>query len=172
MTRSAPRCTAEAAGFDEISFLGAHVVPPEFAKDPDGYLDLVCGPMLDAVAPHVRWIDVFCEDGAFDEAQTRRVLAAGVRKGLGLRVHGNQLSDGPGRADRGRHRRGVRRPLHVPDRSGHRRAGRSGHRRHPAAGVRPVHPAATGAGPGAAGRRRPGRVGVQLQSRARRTRRR
>jgi imidazolonepropionase len=88
--------TAEAAGFDEISFLGAHVVPPEFARDPDGYLDLVCGPMIDAVAPHVRWIDVFCEDGAFDEAQTRRVLAAGVRKGLGLRVHGNQLAAGPG----------------------------------------------------------------------------
>jgi imidazolonepropionase len=52
--------------------------------------------MLDAAAPYVKWIDVFCEDGAFDEAQTRRVLAAGVRKGLGLRVHGNQLSDGPG----------------------------------------------------------------------------
>ncbi len=88
--------TAEAVGFDEISFLGAHVVPAEYAGDADGYLDLVCGPMLDAVAPHVRWIDVFCEDGAFDEAQTRRVLAAGRRKGLGLRVHGNQLSAGPG----------------------------------------------------------------------------
>jgi len=88
--------TAKAAGFDEITFLGAHVVPPEFAKDPDAYLDLVCGPMLDAVAPQVGWIDVFCETGAFDEAQTRRVLAAGTRKGLGLRVHGNQLSTGPG----------------------------------------------------------------------------
>jgi imidazolonepropionase len=88
--------TAHTAGFDEISFLGAHVVPPEFAKDPDGYLDLVCGPMLDAVAPHVGWLDVFCEQGAFDEAQTRRVLAAGMRKGLGLRVHGNQLAAGPG----------------------------------------------------------------------------
>jgi len=87
---------AAAAGFDEISYLGAHVVPPEYTKDPDGYLDLVCGPMLDALAPHVGWMDVFCEKGAFDEAQTRRVLAAGVRKGLGLRVHGNQLSAGPG----------------------------------------------------------------------------
>ena len=87
---------AQAAGFDEISFLGAHVVPPEYRADPDGYLDLVCGPMLDAVAPRVRWIDVFCESGAFDEAQTRRVLDAGLRKGLGLRVHGNQLSAGPG----------------------------------------------------------------------------
>ncbi len=87
---------AVAAGFDEVSFLGAHVVPPEFAKDPDGYLDLVCGPMLDAVAPQVGWIDVFCEKGAFDEGQARRVLAAGTRKGLGLRVHGNQLGTGAG----------------------------------------------------------------------------
>ncbi|ACV77824.1 imidazolonepropionase [Nakamurella multipartita] len=88
--------TATAAGFDEITFLGAHVVPVEYAKDPDGYVDLVCGPMLEAVADAVRWIDVFCEDGAFDEAQSRRVLAAGQRKGLGLRVHGNQLGPGPG----------------------------------------------------------------------------
>jgi len=88
--------TARAAGFDEITYLGAHVVPAEYAKDPDGYVDLVCGPMLDAVAGDVGWVDVFCEDGAFDEAQSRRVLAAGQRKGLGLRVHGNQLGPGPG----------------------------------------------------------------------------
>ena len=88
--------TAQAAGFDEITFLGAHVVPREYSKDPEGYVDLVCGPMLDAVAPLVRWIDVFCEDGAFDGAQSRRVLAAGMRRGLGLRVHGNQLGPGPG----------------------------------------------------------------------------
>ncbi len=87
---------AAAAGFDEITFLGAHVVPPEYEGDADGYLDLVCGTMLDLVAPATQWIDVFCETGAFDEAQTRRVLAAGMRKGLGLRVHGNQLSEGPG----------------------------------------------------------------------------
>ncbi len=156
--------TAEAAGFDEVSFLGAHVVPPEYAKDPDGYLDLVCGPMLDAVAPHVRWIDVFCEDGAFDEAQTRRVLAAGVRKGLGLRVHGNQLSDGPGvriAVDTGA--ASVDHCTFLTDRDIDALAS-SSHRRHPAAGVRPVHPAATRAGTSAAGRRCPGRVGVQLQS--------
>jgi imidazolonepropionase len=88
--------TARAAGFDEITYLGAHVVPAEYAKDPDGYIDLVCGPMLDAVAGDVGWVDVFCEEGAFDEAQSRRVLAAGQRKGLGLRVHGNQLGPGPG----------------------------------------------------------------------------
>jgi imidazolonepropionase len=52
--------------------------------------------MLAACAPHVRWIDVFCERGAFDEDQSRRVLEAGRDAGLGLRVHGNQLGPGPG----------------------------------------------------------------------------
>ena len=46
---------------DETTFLGAHVVPPEYAEDPAGYVDLVTGPMLEAAAPHARWIDVFCE---------------------------------------------------------------------------------------------------------------
>lgn len=87
---------AAAAGVDAVTFLGAHTVPPEFARDPDGYVDLVCGSMLDAVAPHVQFLDVFCEDGAFDEPRSRRILAAGVRKGLGLKVHGNQLRAGAG----------------------------------------------------------------------------
>lgn len=81
---------ATAAGFEEVTFLGAHVVPVEFTDDPDGYLDLVCGPMLDLVAPTVGWVDVCCDEDGFDEAQTRRVLAAGQRVGLGLRVHGQQ----------------------------------------------------------------------------------
>ena len=87
---------AAQAGVDEITFLGAHVVPDEYAKDRQGYLDLVCGPMLDAVREYVRWIDVFCEQDAFDDAESRRVLAAGQRAGLGLRVHGNQLGTGSG----------------------------------------------------------------------------
>lgn len=62
----------------------------------ESYLDEVVGPMLDGVAPYVQWIDVFCERGAFDEAQSRRVLAAGIERGLGVRVHGNQLAEGPG----------------------------------------------------------------------------
>jgi len=92
------RCAAvaAAAGVDSVTFLGAHVNAPEFAADPDAYLDLVCGPMLDAVAPYVQFIDVFCEKGAFDEAGARRVLAAGVQRGLGLKVHGNQLEPGAG----------------------------------------------------------------------------
>ncbi|RJQ81061.1 imidazolonepropionase [Pseudonocardiaceae bacterium YIM PH 21723] len=79
---------------DEVTFLGAHLVPP--GADADSYVDLVRGPMLDAVAPFVRWADVFCETGAFDEDQSRAVLKAAAAKGLGLRVHGNQLGEGPG----------------------------------------------------------------------------
>jgi imidazolonepropionase len=81
----------------EATFLGAHVVPP--GADRDDYLDLVTGPMLAACAPHARWIDVFCEPGsphAFDGDEARAVLAAGRKAGLGLRVHANQLTAGPG----------------------------------------------------------------------------
>jgi imidazolonepropionase len=82
---------------DEATFLGAHLVPAEYdgtdgRPGPEEYLDLVVGPMLEAVSGSVRWIDVFCEDGAFDTAASRRVLEAGRAAGLGLRVHGNQLS--------------------------------------------------------------------------------
>jgi imidazolonepropionase len=79
---------------DDVTFLGAHVVPA--GTDADAYVALVTGPMLEACAPHARWIDVFCEEGAFDEEQSRAVLQAGRDKGLGLRVHGNQLGPGPG----------------------------------------------------------------------------
>ncbi|CCH34761.1 imidazolonepropionase [Actinosynnema sp. NPDC047251] len=79
---------------DEATFLGAHLVPP--GADADEYVSLVCGEMLDAVAPHVRWADVFCEKGAFDADQSRAVLEAAAARGLGLRVHGNQLGEGPG----------------------------------------------------------------------------
>jgi imidazolonepropionase len=83
-----------AAHADEVTFLGAHLVPAEMSTE--DYVDLVCGEMLDAVAPHVRWADVFCETGAFDEDQSRAVLTAARARGLGLRVHGNQLGYGPG----------------------------------------------------------------------------
>ena len=80
----------------ETTFLGAHVVAPEYAGRADEYVDLVKGEMLDACAPHARWIDVFCEDGAFDADQTRAILEAGIAKGLTPRVHANQLQHGPG----------------------------------------------------------------------------
>jgi imidazolonepropionase len=81
---------------DETTFLGAHVVPTEFADDHRGYVDLVTGDMLDACAPYAKWIDVFVEDGAFDAEAAREILLAGQAKGLGLRVHANQLRPGPG----------------------------------------------------------------------------
>ena len=81
---------------DETTFLGAHVVPPEFEGRADDYVAEVCGPMLTACAPHARWIDAFCEEGAFDADQSRTVLEAGRAAGLGLRLHANQLGPGPG----------------------------------------------------------------------------
>ncbi|GAB3653339.1 imidazolonepropionase [Actinocorallia lasiicapitis] len=78
---------------DEVTFLGAHVVPE---GDPAAYVELVTGPMLEACAPHARWIDVFCERGAFDGDQTREILTAGVAKGLLPRLHAGQLGTGPG----------------------------------------------------------------------------
>ncbi|TDD45436.1 imidazolonepropionase [Kribbella antibiotica] len=81
---------------DETTYLGAHVVPADYADDPAGYVDLVTGPMLDAVAGHAKWIDVFVERGAFDEDQARTILKAGIARGLQPRVHANQLGEGPG----------------------------------------------------------------------------
>jgi imidazolonepropionase len=92
--RRAAALAAADPGVDEVTFLGAHLVPP--GADPDDYLALVTGPMLDAVAPHVGWVDVFCERGAFDAEASAAVLRAGAARGLGLRVHGNQLGEGPG----------------------------------------------------------------------------
>lgn len=79
---------------DQVTYLGAHLVPP--GADAEEYTDLVCGDMLSAVRPYVKWADVFCERGAFTEDQSRRVLSACRDAGLGLRVHGNQLGTGPG----------------------------------------------------------------------------
>ena len=80
----------------EVTYLGAHVVPPEFSGDVAAYVDLVCGTMLDACAPHSRWVDVFCERGAFGADEARAVLTAGRSRGLLPRIHANQLGLGPG----------------------------------------------------------------------------
>ena len=79
---------------DETTYLGAHVVPE--GTTAESYVAVVTGPMLEACAPHARWIDVFCEDGAFGVDAARAVLAAGRDAGLGMRVHANQLSYGGG----------------------------------------------------------------------------
>ena len=87
------------AGIEETTFLGAHVVPPEFRSRRAEYVSLVTGPMLEACAPYAVWGDVFCEPAsahAFDGDEARAVLLACREAGLELRVHGNQLGHGPG----------------------------------------------------------------------------
>jgi imidazolonepropionase len=81
---------------EETTFLGAHIVPKEYADSPDDYVDLVCGPMLDAAKPNAKWIDVFCDRGAFTPAQSRKILKAGMAKGLLPRIHANQFEPGEG----------------------------------------------------------------------------
>ncbi len=76
----------------ELTFLGAHFVPPEYAGSDDEYIDLVCDEMLPACAPLARWCDVFCDEGAFTVAQSRRVLLAGRAAGLELRIHADELA--------------------------------------------------------------------------------
>ncbi len=95
--RDEARSLAVAAALvSDTTFLGAHVVPAEYADDPAAYVALVTGPMLEACAPYARWIDVFCERGAFDADQARTILAAGAAAGLRGRLHANQLGPGPG----------------------------------------------------------------------------
>jgi len=81
---------------DETTFLGAHVVPSEYKGKADDYVDLVCGQMLTEVKPHAKWIDVFCDRGAFTTEQARKVLKAGIAAGLLPRLHANQLEQGDG----------------------------------------------------------------------------
>ena len=80
----------------ETTYLGAHVVPEEFTGRPDDYVELVIGEMLAACAPHARWIDVFCDRGAFDADQARAILIAGQQAGLEPRIHANQMQYGHG----------------------------------------------------------------------------
>lgn len=81
---------------DEVTLLAAHVPPPEYAGRADDYVAMVCAEMIPRCAPYARWIDVFCEDGAFDRDQAATVLTTGIAHGLIPRVHGNQLRQGPG----------------------------------------------------------------------------
>ncbi|MFJ2663149.1 imidazolonepropionase [Nocardia fluminea] len=91
------RCLQIAAGCtDEVTLLAAHVTPPEYAGRADDYVRMVCEEMIPRCAPYARWIDVFCEPGAFDRDQSHAVLTAGIAHGLVPRVHGNQLHQGPG----------------------------------------------------------------------------
>lgn len=81
---------------EETTFLGGHIVPKEYSDSPDDYVDLVCGPMLEAAKPNAKWIDVFCDRGAFTPDQSRKILKAGMAKGLMPRIHANQFEPGEG----------------------------------------------------------------------------
>jgi imidazolonepropionase len=73
------------------TFLGAHLIPAEFAGDRAGYLDLLEQEMLPACAPLAEFVDAFCDRGALTVAESRRVLAAGRRQGLRTKLHANEL---------------------------------------------------------------------------------
>lgn len=95
LTVAGERRLVELAGElgDEVTFLGAHVVPEEFRHDRDAYVSLVAGAMTEACAPRATWADVFCDRGAFDVDEARHILTNARRAGLGLRLHANQLAD-------------------------------------------------------------------------------
>ena len=80
----------------EVTYLGAHVVPPEYSGKADDYVHLVCSEMLERCRPLAKWVDVFCDRGAFDADQAAAVLRAGTARGLQARAHANQLGPGPG----------------------------------------------------------------------------
>ena len=144
-SRSSPRrgcCRVAAELTDEVTFLGAHLLPPEYEGRADEYVELVCGPMLDACRPYARWIDVFCERGAFDADQSRAMLDAG-RGGRARPARARQPArPGAGGAARRRARRRLGRPLHLPLRRRRRRARGERHGRHVPAGDRLLDPPA------------------------------
>jgi imidazolonepropionase len=78
---------------EETTFLGAHVVPSEYESNRRSYIDLVKGEMLEVVRPYAKWIDVFCDKGAFTPDEAEEILNAGIAQGLQGRLHGNQLGD-------------------------------------------------------------------------------
>lgn len=80
----------------ETTYLGAHVVPLDYRHDRDAYVRLVAGDMLAACRDHARWIDVFCDRGAFDVDEARFILQAGIDAGLQPRLHAGQLGPGDG----------------------------------------------------------------------------
>lgn len=79
---------------EESTLIAAHVVPPEFKDEPERYVDLVIDEIIPAAEGKAKWIDVFCETGAFTEDQTRRIIEAGKAVGMKPRLHANQLTEG------------------------------------------------------------------------------
>ena len=145
---------------DETTFLGAHVVPAEFRDDRAAYIDLVTGPMLQACAPHARWVDVFCDRGAFDVDEARHILGSGMAVGLTPRLHAGQLGPSAGIRLAVELGRGVGGSLHVCHRRRRRsaRRRRRHHRRHAAARRGILHARAVSGCEAAHRRRRHGRA--------------
>jgi imidazolonepropionase len=77
------------------TLLGAHALPPEFADDPDGYIELVCAQMIPTVAAEglADAVDAFCEGIGFTPDQTSRVFEAARASGLPVKIHAEQLSN-------------------------------------------------------------------------------
>ena len=74
---------------DETTLLAAHIIPMEFKENPDAYVEFI----IQKIIPQstAKWIDVFCDQGAFDIDQSRRILNAGIARGMKPRIHANQL---------------------------------------------------------------------------------
>jgi len=77
---------------EDVTFLGAHVIPEEYKSRPDDYVHLVCNEMVEACADYAKWIDVFCDEGAFDYEQAKAILQAGIQNNLQPRIHANQIA--------------------------------------------------------------------------------
>jgi imidazolonepropionase len=78
---------------DEVTLLGAHVVPAEYRNRRGAYVDLVINEMIPSARGVARWVDVFCDAGAFDVGEARAILRAAQAAGFGTRLHGNQLGE-------------------------------------------------------------------------------
>ena len=98
MLRAARRLAETRAVGVTTTFLGAHAVPPEFAGDADGYVDLVCGEMIPSLGGLADAVDAFCEGIAFSPPQVARVFAAARAAGLPVKLHADQLSNLSGAA--------------------------------------------------------------------------
>lgn len=98
MLRAARRLGVENNIDVVTTFLGAHALPPEYADDADGYIDLVCSQMLPAIAAEglADAVDAFCENIAFNTDQTRKVFEAASAHNLPVKLHAEQLSDQKG----------------------------------------------------------------------------
>ena len=77
------------------TFLGAHAVPEEYAEDADGYVEAIVSDMIPAVVAQgiARFCDVFCEEAVFTVEQSRRVLKAAQKAGLGGKIHADEMND-------------------------------------------------------------------------------